>query len=112
MTTDRTSPNAETQAHLSGEGKEFDGVVVSDRMDKTVVVNVVRVVKHPQYKKYISANKRYKAHDEDNQCRVGDHVTIRESRPIATDKHFTVVNMPRAADRADEASRDSTEDNV
>ncbi len=71
--------------------KKLSGIVVSDKMNKTVVVSVSRFVKHPKYKKYIKKNKKYKAHDETNQYKVGDRVTIEETRPISKDKHFIVI---------------------
>ena len=74
------------------KGKTLTGVVVSDKMQKTVVVEVDRFVKHPKYKKYFSITKKYKAHDENNQKKIGDKVTIRETRPMSKDKNFIVVN--------------------
>jgi len=71
--------------------KRFEGVVVSDKMDKTVVVEVRRFVKHPKYQKYMNFAKKYKAHDEDNAYKTGDKVTIEETRPISKDKTFKVV---------------------
>lgn len=62
------------------------GVVVSDKMDKTIVVAVVRKVKHPLYKKYVTRTKKFKAHDELNECVVGDKVEIVETRPLSKDK--------------------------
>lgn len=70
--------------------KTLTGVVVSDKMQKTVVVSVTRYEKHPKYKKYLKISKKYKAHDEANH-KVGDKVTIIETRPISKDKHFKVV---------------------
>ena len=67
------------------------GVVVSDKMDKTVVVSVSRFIKHPKYGKFYNQNKKYKAHDEDNSCKIGDKVEIVETRPISKDKKFKVV---------------------
>ena len=67
------------------------GVVVSDKMDKTVVVSVTRFVKHPKYQKFQKISKRFKAHDENNVKKVGDTVTIEETRPISKDKHFKVI---------------------
>ncbi|MEX0930102.1 MAG: 30S ribosomal protein S17 [Candidatus Paceibacterota bacterium] len=78
-----------TQQHKSS--RTLEGVVVSDVNDKTIVVEVTRFVQHPTYKKYIAPNKRYKAHDEANECRVGDRVTIEECRPLSKDKRFTVI---------------------
>ncbi len=71
--------------------KTLRGTVVSDKMDKTVVVLVQRYVKHPKYQKYQKISKKYKAHDENNAIKVGDEVTIRECRPISKDKCFEVV---------------------
>lgn len=71
--------------------KTFEGVVVSDKMQKTVVVAVKRFVKHPKYGKFLSRTKKYKAHDENGTFKVGDKVTIQEGRPMSKDKRFTVV---------------------
>lgn len=71
--------------------REFEGEVVSDRMEKTVVVKVSRFAPHAKYKKYISLDKRIKAHDENNESKTGDKVIIRESKPISKDKQFVVV---------------------
>ena len=71
--------------------KTLRGTVVSDKMDKTVVVLVNRFVKHPKYLKYQKTSKKYKAHDETNSAKVGDVVTIRECRPMSKDKHFELV---------------------
>lgn len=73
--------------------KELVGVVVSDRMDKTVVVRVESVVRHPLYKKAVRRHKKYKAHDEHNQCRVGDRVRIMETRPLSKEKRWRVVEI-------------------
>lgn len=72
--------------------KTFQGTIVSDKGDKTVVVSVPRFVKHPKYKKFYKINKKYKAHDENNTYKVGDTVKIQECRPISKDKTFIVVN--------------------
>lgn len=69
----------------------LEGLVLSDKMDKTVTVQVTRFVKHPRYHKYISRSKNYKAHDENNDCIVGDKVVIRESRPLSKSKRWIVV---------------------
>jgi small subunit ribosomal protein S17 len=68
------------------------GVVVSDSMDKTIVVRVERRVMHPVYKKFIRRSKKYSAHDETNSCKVGDVVRIEECRPISKNKCWTVVS--------------------
>jgi small subunit ribosomal protein S17 len=69
----------------------LQGVVVSDKMDKTVVVKVERRVMHPIYKKFIRRSKKYAAHDENNACKIGDTVWIRECRPISKRKRWEVV---------------------
>lgn len=71
--------------------KTLRGTVVSDKMDKTVVVLVERFIKHPKYGKYFKKSKKYKAHDEANAVKTGDVVTISECRPMSKDKHFIVV---------------------
>lgn len=71
--------------------KTLRGVVVSDKMDKTIVVKVDRYVKHPKYGKYYTISKKYKAHDEKNTHKLGDKVTIVESRPLSKDKHFIIL---------------------
>jgi small subunit ribosomal protein S17 len=82
----------ETEAHAThGRRKEREGVVVSDKMDKTVIVAVSRFVRHGKYHKYLSRRARYKAHDEKNQCRVGDRVRIIETRPLSRDKRWAVL---------------------
>jgi small subunit ribosomal protein S17 len=83
---------------MRGKQKTREGVVVSDKMDKTVVVAVDRLVKHQLYKKYIRRRKRYKAHDEENQCSVGDRVLIAETRPLSRDKRWRVRAIVEKAD--------------
>lgn len=73
------------------------GLVVSDKMDKTVVVEVVRLYAHPLYKKRVKTTKRYKAHDEANECRVGDKVRIEECRPLSKDKCWKVISVVEKA---------------
>ncbi len=67
------------------------GVVVSDKMDKTIVVLVERRIMHPLYKKYIRRSSKYAAHDEANACKVGDTVRIRECRPLSKRKRWEVL---------------------
>ncbi|MGN6551724.1 MAG: 30S ribosomal protein S17 [Pararhizobium sp.] len=74
----------------------LQGTVVSDKNDKTVVVQVERRFAHPLLQKTVRRSKKYKAHDENNQCKVGDIVNIEECRPISKDKCWTVVNTPSA----------------
>lgn len=71
--------------------KRLEGVVTSDKMDKTIVVKVTRYIKHPKYGKYYTVDKKFKAHDEANAHKIGDKVTIEETRPISKDKSFKVV---------------------
>jgi small subunit ribosomal protein S17 len=73
-----------------GRAKVREGVVLSNKMDKTVVVAVQRLVKHPQYKKYVKRRAKYKAHDEGNACGIGDRVVIVETRPLSKDKRWRV----------------------
>ena len=70
--------------------KSFVGTVTSDTMDKTVVVSVTRVTRHPLYGKIIKTSKKFKAHNENNEAKAGDRVRIRECRPISKDKKFFV----------------------
>ena len=69
----------------------MQGVVVSDKMDKTVTVKVSRRIKHPLYKKFINRSKKYAAHDENNTCKIGDTVSIRECKPISKRKKWEVL---------------------
>lgn len=73
------------------KNKVLKGVVVSDKMDKTVVVSITRFVEHKKYKKRLKISKKYKAHDETNSKKVGDKVEIIETRPISKDKKFKIV---------------------
>ncbi|MFA7285826.1 MAG: 30S ribosomal protein S17 [Candidatus Paceibacterota bacterium] len=68
------------------------GVVVSNKMDKTVVVSVSRFIKHPKYGKFYKVSKKYKAHDEENKYQIGDNVSLKEVKPISKDKKFIVVS--------------------
>ena len=73
--------------------KERVGTVVSDKMDKTVVVAVENRFPHPIYRKTVSRTKRYKVHDQDNSCKVGDRVRITETRPLSRTKRWTVAEV-------------------
>lgn len=77
----------------AGNGRVLVGRVVSDKMDKTVVVEVERRVLHPRYRKYVSRSQKYKAHDEENTYKVDDVVVIRESRPLSRTKRWVVVEQ-------------------
>ena len=72
--------------------KKLQGIVVSDKMQKTVVVKVERIKEHPKYKRRYKTHKKYKAHDEKREYHVGDTVTIEETNPISRDKHFKVIS--------------------
>ena len=76
-----------------GQRKVRQGVVVSDKMDKTVVVSVERLRRHPIYKRVVRLSSKFKAHDEENSARVGDTVRIEESRPLSRDKRWRVVEV-------------------
>jgi len=73
--------------------RQLTGTVVSDKMDKTAVVQVERLVKHPLYKKYIRRRNKFAAHDSDNQCNIGDKVLITESRPISKSKRWRITDI-------------------
>jgi small subunit ribosomal protein S17 len=76
-----------------GARKVRDGVVVSDKMQKTIVVQVERTVQHGQYKKQIRLRRRFKAHDEQNECKTGDRVLIEETRPLSRDKRWRLKTI-------------------
>jgi small subunit ribosomal protein S17 len=76
-----------------GKQKTLTGVVLSDQMDKTVVVIFNRLVLHPVYKKYIRKKKKVKAHDEKNECHVGDKVLLIETRPLSKEKRWRVKEI-------------------
>jgi len=81
-----------------GKRKTLTGVVWSDKMEKTVIVMVNRLVLHPIYKKYIRKRKKVKAHDEKNECRIGDKVLLIETRPLSKEKRWRVKEiLTRAA---------------
>jgi len=86
---------------MEAQRKRLIGHVVSNKMDKTVVVVVQRTRRHPLYGKVIRLSKRYKAHDEDNACQMGDEVRIVESRPYSKDKHFRVEAILKRAAKID-----------
>jgi len=71
--------------------RKIKGEIVSDKMQKTAVVLVSRYVKHPKYKKYVRISKKYKAHDENKEYKVGDKVIIQECKPISKDKSFEII---------------------
>ena len=82
----------------------LEGIVVSDKMDKSVVVKVESRQKHPLYGKTISRNKRFKAHDEKNECVEGDVVRIIECRPLSKDKSFRLISIVKRSERVENLS--------
>ncbi len=86
---------------MQEQRKRLTGHVVSNKMQKTVIVVVRRTRRHPLYGKVISLSKRYKAHDEHNDCLMGDLVRIVESRPISGDKHWLVETILQRAAQVD-----------
>ncbi len=79
--------------------KRLEGIVVSDKMDKTIVVRVERVVRHPLYGKVMRKHKKYHAHDENNEARPGDRVEILESRPMSKTKRWVLTEIVERAPR-------------
>ncbi len=84
---------SEATAAQRSSRKSRDGRVTSNSMDKTVVVEVMRLVRHPLYKRVVRRSTRYAAHDEKNECGVGDRVRIRETRPLSKTKRWAVVQI-------------------
>ena len=92
---------ADTQVQVQGKRKTKVGRVVSDRMDKTIVVSVERLARHPLYKRVIRLSTKFKAHDEENEARIGDTVLIEESRPLSATKRWRLVEIvARGGDHA------------
>ena len=85
------------QGTVRGDRKLRTGRVISDKMDKTVVVQVANRRSHPLYKKVMQRRENFKAHDETNECRIGDLVRIMETRPISKDKRWRVVQVVEKA---------------
>lgn len=88
-----------------GQRKVRVGRVVSDKMDKTVVVAVETFVRHPLYGKVVRRTKKFKAHDENNACRVGDKVRIMETRPLSKEKRWRVVEILERAEQLHDVSQ-------
>ena len=91
------SEDAKTSAtgtgHMERHRRLLQGTVVSNKMDKTIVVQVTRRYRHPKYKKYVNERVRYKAHDETNTANIGDTVRIIESRPLSRDKRWRLTTV-------------------
>lgn len=82
-----------------GKRKVLTGKVVSDKMDKTVVVAVETMVKHPLYQRIVRRTRKFKAHDEQNSCRVGDKVRMMETRPLSKEKRWRIIEILERADQ-------------
>ena len=89
----------EQKTEERGRRKVMTGTVVSDKMDKTAVVTIERLVKHPQYGKYIRRRNRFKVHDEKNECKVGDVVRFMETRPLSKDKCWRLLDFVKRVER-------------
>jgi small subunit ribosomal protein S17 len=74
------------------------GTVVSNKMQKTVVVQIERLVKHPIYKRYVRRRKRFKVHDEKNECQIGDLISFMDTRPLSKDKRWRLVEIVQRAE--------------
>jgi small subunit ribosomal protein S17 len=92
---ERTAPQEQPEQPIEKKRlkKTLEGVVISNRMQKSVVVKVDRTVRHPLYEKIVRKSSKFMAHDEENKCRVGDRVVIRETRPISKRKCWRVVSI-------------------
>jgi small subunit ribosomal protein S17 len=90
MTDKKEVKNIDTK--IEAIRKKFEGIVVSDKMDKTIVVKVDRVKQHPKYLKRYTVSKRYKVHDEKNQYKEGDKVSFIECRPLSKNKMWRIIN--------------------
>jgi small subunit ribosomal protein S17 len=109
---EKTSPIASTSVSADKailrnslqKRRSIIGIVVSDKMQKTIVVQVDRQVRHVLYKKYVEKSNRYKAHDEKNDARIGDRVTLVESRPLSREKRWVLQSILRRAGQAPEAN--------
>jgi len=98
MAEEKAEAKAETEAQAErGKGRVLRGTVQSDKMQKTIVVEVTHRVLHRAYKKYVTRRVRYKAHDEQGQCHVGDQVQIVECRPLSRDKRWRVQKLVEKA---------------
>lgn len=89
----------EQKTEERGRRKVMTGTVVSDKMDKTVVVSIERLVKHPQYGKYVRRRNRFKVHDEKNECKMGDVVRFMETRPLSKDKCWRLLDFVKRVER-------------
>ncbi len=87
------------KAEARGRRKVMTGTVVSDAMQKTVVVTIETLVKHPEYGKYVRRRSRFKVHDEKDECKVGDVIRFMETRPLSKQKRWRLLDFVRRAER-------------
>jgi small subunit ribosomal protein S17 len=93
------NPDSQNTALERGRRKVRMGVVVSNKMDKSIVVRVDRTMKHPLYKKVMRRSKKYMAHDPENTCKIGDTVRIMECRPMSARKRWRLVEVVKRSER-------------
>lgn len=100
-----STENTEAASHIGLQKRRLVvGTVVSDKMQKTIVVKVDRQVRHSLYKKYVEKTRRYKAHDEKNEAKIGDRVSLVESRPLSREKRWVLKEILRRAGQAPEVN--------
>ena len=80
-----------------GKRREFIGTVISDRMQKTIIVRIMRLKEHPKYSRIMKRYNKFKVHDEKNTAKIGDIVRIQESRPLSKDKYFRLIEIVKKA---------------
>jgi len=90
---------AELSETERGKRKLMTGIVVSDKMEKTAVVSIERLVKHATYGKYVRRRNKFKVHDEKNECKVGDVIRFMETRPLSRDKRWRLVDFVQRVER-------------
>ena len=90
---------ADTSSAERGKRKVLTGTVVSDKMEKTAVVSIERLVKHATYGKYVRRRNKFKVHDEKNECKIGDVIRFMETRPLSKDKRWRLVDFVQRAER-------------
>ena len=94
---DSIKPESEEKMTVKSNRRILQGKVVSNKADKTIIVSIVRQVAHPLYKKYYKRTKKFMAHDENNECNIGDTVKLRESRPLSARKRWELVEIIQRA---------------
>lgn len=108
MSTETNSPNAADTPARVPVIKERIGQVVSDKMDKTIVVRVARRIAHPRYRKIITVHKNYYAHDDKNEARSGDIVRIRETRPLSKLKRWQLISIDKRSDNFNASTQEAS----